>query len=89
VLTKVPPNATHAVEPASARSAQLSTVPVSVTLPPIFDISIFPGVNHQRSTATMMSDLMLPALACGLMEIWSDTPVTPHNVRTASEAASS
>jgi hypothetical protein len=75
--------AAHAVDPASARSSQKSTVPVSVTLPSLAATSIFSGLNQDRFSATMMSSLMSPASTRGLMVIWLDTPLTPPRVRTA------
>ena len=53
----------QAVVPASARSSQNSTDPVIVTLPSLVTTSMWSWLNYDRFNATMMSDLILPALA--------------------------
>lgn len=88
LLIDVTPGAAQAVVPASVRLFQSSTVPVRVTLPSWTETSMLSGVNRERLSTTMTSDLMRRASAIGLMAIWFEMPVAPHSLRTASAAAS-
>ena len=71
------PGAAQAIDPASSRSYQELTFPVSFTTPPRAATLIVKGCNHDLSNATKILSLMLDAFGCGLMAISLETPITP------------
>ncbi len=59
--TEVTPRAAKAVDPAKYRPTQVSSVPVSCTVPPSAVTSIVSGLNHERRSATMIESLIFDA----------------------------
>ena len=59
--TEVTPGAAKAVDPAKRRPTQVSTVPVSCSVPPSAVTLIVAGLNHERRSAIMIECLILDA----------------------------